>query len=68
MLHYFSELKYKQDNNLMQALELSKDCLCNDNELPVRVEAAIALQMLVTQHEKGQYKFCCINVMRFYEF
>lgn len=41
----------------MQALELSKDCLCNDNELPVRVEAAIALQMLVTQHEKGQYIF-----------
>ncbi|GAB1598816.1 importin-7-like isoform X2 [Argonauta hians] len=54
MLHYFSELRYKQDNNLMQALELSKKCLCNDNELPVKVEAAIALQMLVTQHDKAK--------------
>lgn len=54
MLHYFSDLKYKQDNNLLQALEHTKDCLCNDNELPVRVEAAIALQMLVSQHDKAK--------------
>ncbi|KAL5007680.1 hypothetical protein ScPMuIL_016486 [Solemya velum] len=54
VLRYFCELKFKTDGNLLRALELTKGCLCGDKDLPVRVEAAIALQMLITEQEKAK--------------
>ena len=62
MLRYFSELKFKQEANLFQALECTKTCLCTDKELPVRVEAAIALQMLITEQDKGTI-LCLPNLL-----
>lgn len=53
MLHYFCEVKFKNDQNLQTALELTRLCLINDNEMPVKVEAAIALQVLISNQEKG---------------
>lgn len=54
MLHYFCEVKFKSDQNLQTALELTRNCLINDNEMPVKVEAAIALQVLISNQEKGE--------------
>jgi hypothetical protein len=54
MLHHFNEVKFKDEKNLLQALVLTKNCLCTDKDLPVRVEAAIGLQMLITSQAKGE--------------
>lgn len=54
VLHYFCEVKFKSDQNLQTALELTRLCLINDNEMPVKVEAAIALQVLISNQEKGK--------------
>ncbi|WAR01862.1 IPO7-like protein [Mya arenaria] len=54
VLRVFSELRFKQESHLYQALECTKTCMCNDKELPVRVEAAIALQMLISDQEKAK--------------
>lgn len=54
VLHYFCEVKFKSDQNLQTALELTRLCLINDNEMPVKVEAAIALQVLISNQEKGR--------------
>ncbi|XP_064603784.1 importin-7-like [Liolophura sinensis] len=54
VLHYFCELRFKNEQNLLQALMCTKTCLCSDKDLPVRVEAAIALQMLITEQEKAK--------------
>lgn len=56
MLHYFCEVKFKSDQNLQNALELTRNCLINDNEMPVKVEAAIALQVLISNQDKGEFK------------
>ncbi|XP_071104621.1 importin-7-like [Haliotis cracherodii] len=54
VIRYFCELKFRNEQNLMQAAEMIKACLCNDKDLPVRVEAAIALQMIITEQEKAK--------------
>ncbi|KAK6191779.1 hypothetical protein SNE40_003377 [Patella caerulea] len=54
VIRCFSKLKYRNPANLTQALELIKACHCTDKDLPVRVEAAIALQMLITDQEKAK--------------
>ncbi|RXN17627.1 importin-7 [Labeo rohita] len=54
VLHYFCEVKFKNDQNLQTALELTRLCLINDNEMPVKVEAAIALQVLISNQEKAK--------------
>ncbi|XP_066556946.1 importin-7 isoform X1 [Amia ocellicauda] len=54
VLHYFCEVKFKIDQNLQTALELTRRCLINDNEMPVKVEAAIALQVLISNQEKAK--------------
>ncbi|XP_070563950.1 importin-7-like [Ptychodera flava] len=54
VLHYFSEINFKDKKNLMQALELSRKCLCEEKEMPVKVEAAIALQMLITNQDNAK--------------
>ena len=54
-------MKFKSDQNLQTALELTRLCLINDNEMPVKVEAAIALQVLISNQEKGeQVKSCSL--------
>lgn len=32
-------------------MELIRQCLCEDKEFPVKVEAAIALQILIDHHD-----------------
>lgn len=54
MLHYFCEVKFKSEHNLQSALDMTRLCLINDNEMPVKVEAAIALQVLISNQEKGK--------------
>jgi len=54
VLHYFSEIKFKQEQILAEAVCLTVNALLTDQELPVKVEAAIALQMLLTNQEKSQ--------------
>ncbi|KAH9487616.1 importin-7 [Bulinus truncatus] len=54
VIRYFSEMKFRNDENLLAAVELVKTALCTDKDLPVRVEAAIALQMLITEQEKAR--------------
>lgn len=48
VLHSFSTLKFHNELNLVNAVELAKKSLLEDKELPVKVEAAIALQMLIS--------------------
>lgn len=52
MLHNFASVKFKNDQFLVQAVELISNTLLHDTELPVKVEAAIALQMLLGSQEK----------------
>lgn len=56
VLHYFSEIKFKQDQILAEAVCFTVNALLTDHDLPVKVEAAIALQMLLTNQEKS-HKF-----------
>ncbi|RWS17641.1 Importin-7-like protein [Dinothrombium tinctorium] len=52
VLHYFAHTRFQNDANLFQALNNCQHCLLNDEELPVKVEAAICLQALVSAQEK----------------
>nr|BAN20938.1 importin 7 [Riptortus pedestris] len=52
VLHYFDDIKFKSDENLVSALRLTTNALLTDSELPVKVEAAIALQILLTNQEE----------------
>lgn len=54
VLHTFSETNFKRDENLFAALNNTRECLINDKELPVRVEAAFALQALISDSEKAK--------------
>eukprot|EP00731_Ephydatia_muelleri_P006488 Em0003g736a len=47
MLHYFSEISFASDANLQFGLQQVVNCLTGDKELPVKVEAAVALQYLI---------------------
>ncbi|XP_011502496.1 PREDICTED: importin-7 isoform X2 [Ceratosolen solmsi marchali] len=52
VLHYFAEIKFKQENILIEAVRLTTNALLNDHDLPVKVEAAIALQSLLQSQDK----------------
>lgn len=54
VLKHFCELKFKNEQNLKTSLEMVRQCLCSDKELPVRVEAAVALQVLLVEQEKAK--------------
>jgi len=55
MLHYFADVKYRNDNVLGEAFRCTITSLLDDKEVPVKVEAAIALQMMLTsQGEKAK--------------
>lgn len=47
VLHYFSEIQFKQEPVLAEALRLIINALLSDSDLPVKVEAAIALQSML---------------------
>jgi len=53
VLHYFSEVKFKNEANLQAAIYHCRQALCVDKELPVKVEAAIALQMFLTEQTRA---------------
>ena len=54
MLHYFSEIQFSTTENLQFGLQKVFDCLTQDKELPVKVEAAVALQFLIKHQEMAQ--------------
>ncbi|CAL8324132.1 unnamed protein product [Lota lota] len=54
VLHCFSPLRFRDDVSLRNAVELVKQDLIADKEMPVKVEAAIALQALVSHQEEAK--------------
>ncbi|XP_060934256.1 importin-8 isoform X3 [Limanda limanda] len=54
VLHSFSPLCFQDELVLRNAVELVKQDLINDKEMPVKVEAAIALQTLVSNQEQAK--------------
>uniref|UniRef100_A0A3B3CP37 Importin 8 n=1 Tax=Oryzias melastigma TaxID=30732 RepID=A0A3B3CP37_ORYME len=54
MLHCFSLLRFHDEVALRNAVELVKQDLLDDKEMPVKVEAAIALQTLVSNQEHAK--------------
>lgn len=54
VLNHFEDIRFQNDTNLVQALGFLQTCLLNDQELPVKVEAAISLQYIVSNSEKAQ--------------
>ena len=54
MVNSFHEVKYKNRGNLEQAMHLLRVAMCTDKELPVRVEAALAIQMLLTEQQMAE--------------
>ncbi|XP_067928154.1 importin-7-like [Watersipora subatra] len=51
VLQHFVSTRFKDMGNLGTAVELTRQCLCEDKEFPVKVEAAIALQALIESHD-----------------
>ncbi|XP_029455860.1 importin-8 [Rhinatrema bivittatum] len=54
VLHSFSTLKFHNELNLRNAVELAKKSLIEDKEMPVKVEASIALQTLISNQEQAK--------------
>ncbi|CAG5081080.1 Similar to Ipo7: Importin-7 (Mus musculus) [Cotesia congregata] len=54
VLHYFSKIKFKDEHILINATKIIVHLLLNDADLPVKVEAAICLQSLLSSQEKSQ--------------
>ncbi|XP_077401238.1 importin-8 isoform X1 [Vanacampus margaritifer] len=54
VLHCFSQLRFHNVMALRNAVELVKKDLVDDNQMPVKVEAAIALQMLISNQEEAK--------------
>ncbi|XP_077450428.1 importin-8 isoform X3 [Stigmatopora argus] len=54
VLHCFSQLRFHNVMALRNAVEFIRKDLVDENEMPVKVEAAIALQMLVSNQEEAK--------------
>ncbi|XP_059833809.1 importin-8 isoform X4 [Hypanus sabinus] len=54
VLHSFCKLKFTNDLNLRNAVELVKKSLIEDKEMPVKVEAAIALQSYISNQDHAK--------------
>uniref|UniRef100_A0A8C5HK95 Importin N-terminal domain-containing protein n=1 Tax=Gouania willdenowi TaxID=441366 RepID=A0A8C5HK95_GOUWI len=54
VLHCFSPLHFHDERALRNAVELVKKDLIDDKEMPVKVEAAMALQTLVSNQEQAK--------------
>lgn len=52
VLNSFASVRFKNEQLLFEACRLIINALLTDTELPVKVEAAIALQMLLSSQEK----------------
>ncbi|XP_061718508.1 importin-7 isoform X1 [Cydia pomonella] len=52
VLHCFATIRFKSEPLLVEAVRLTVNALLNDTDLPVKVEAAIALQTLLGSQEK----------------
>uniref|UniRef100_A0A1A9VN34 Importin N-terminal domain-containing protein n=1 Tax=Glossina austeni TaxID=7395 RepID=A0A1A9VN34_GLOAU len=53
VLHYFCDIKLNNPHVLAEIMRLTTYCLLNDNELPVKVEAAIGLQMFLSSQNEA---------------
>ncbi|KAI1882050.1 hypothetical protein AGOR_G00246700 [Albula goreensis] len=54
VLHSFSSLQFHNELVLRNAVELVRQNLISDKEMPVKVEAAIALQTLISNQEQAK--------------
>ncbi|UYV79303.1 IPO7 [Cordylochernes scorpioides] len=54
VLHHFCEILFQNEANLIQAVNLTQQCFLQDRDLPVKLEAAIALQGLVSSQERAE--------------
>ena len=53
VLNSFNSLKFKKKGVLEKAVTLLQHAMITDKDLPVKVEAAIAIQMLLSEQERG---------------
>lgn len=53
VLHSFSETKFKNQQVLAEILRLTSNALLTDTELPVKVEAAIVIQMYLSSQDRA---------------
>lgn len=51
VLHYFSEIKFKDENILIEAVRLLLNAFLSDKDMPVKVEAAIAIQVFLNNQK-----------------
>lgn len=49
-------MKFHNELNLRNAVDLAKKSLIEDKEMPVKVEAALALQSLISNQTQGKDK------------
>jgi len=54
VLRQFGEVNFKNIENLRVTMEFLRVALSTDKELPVRIEAAIGLQTMLTEQEDGK--------------
>lgn len=70
VLHSFNEIRIKNPENLAKIMQLSTNALLTDPDLPVKVEAAVCIQMfLVSQSDsskfiEGQVKNITIELLK----
>jgi importin-7 len=53
-LRNFSKLEYANGDNATRCLSYLINCLCNDTSLPVQVEAAMALNLFMSDTDAGE--------------
>ena len=53
VLHYFCDIQLKNPQILAEIMHLTSHALLNDKELPVKVEAAIGLQMFLSSQDEA---------------
>ncbi|CAG2114643.1 unnamed protein product [Medioppia subpectinata] len=54
VLHHFYQITFTNDANLYQGLSYLQNCLLTDKDLPVKVQAAISLQDMISSQSKAQ--------------
>lgn len=54
VMHHFNKVKFQNEGNQITALMMLESCILNDKELPVKLEAAIALQSIIANREKAR--------------
>uniref|UniRef100_UPI00358E494A importin-7-like isoform X2 n=1 Tax=Myxine glutinosa TaxID=7769 RepID=UPI00358E494A len=53
-MHYFCKVRFRNSANLHMVLHNIQHCLVKEQEMPVKVEAAIALQALICCHDEAK--------------